>query len=131
MLMPPVSRYMTMHPFAIGPRDSLSSARRLMATQHVHHLPVIDHDRLVGILSDHDVYPVHPLHDIRVADTMTEVVLAVPPDAPLDEVLGQMEARACGSAVVIGARGIEGIFTTHDALRALGDLLRRTVEDEP
>jgi CBS domain-containing protein len=62
---------------------------------------------------------------------MTEEVLAVAPDAPLDEVLGQMEAKNCGSAVVVGDAGVEGIFTTHDALRALGDLLRRTVEEEP
>jgi len=131
MLMPPVSRYMTVHPYAIGPRDKLSSARRLMATRNVHHLPVLEDNHLIGILSDRDVYPVHPLHDVRVADTMSEEVLSVPPDAPLDEVLGQMEAKNCGSAVVVSDTGVEGIFTTHDALRALGDLLRRAVEEEP
>jgi len=129
--MPPVSRYMTVHPYAIGRRDKLSSARRLMATRHVHHLPVLEDNRLVGMLSDHDVYPVHPLHDIPVEDTMTEEVLTVRPETPLDEVLGQMEAKHCGSAVVISETGVEGIFTTHDALRALGDLLRRAVEEEP
>src|SRR5512135_317038 len=101
MLMPPVSRYMTVHPYAIGPRDKLSSARRLMATRNVHHLPVLEDNRLIGILSDRDVHPVHPLIDTRVGDTMTEDVLAVKPDAPLDEVLGQMEAKNCGSAVVV------------------------------
>jgi acetoin utilization protein AcuB len=130
MLMPPVSRYMTVHPYAVGPRDKLSSARRLMTTRKIHHLPVLEDNRLIGILSDRDVYPVHPLHDIKVQDTMTEEVLAVAPDAPLDEVLGQMEAKNCGSAVVVGNAGVEGIFTTHDALRALGDLLRRAVEEE-
>jgi acetoin utilization protein AcuB len=131
MLMPPVSRYMTVHPYAIGPRDKLSSARRLMATRKVHHLPVLEENRLIGIISDRDVHPVHPLHDVRVEETMTEDVLEVRPDTPLDEVLGQMEAKNCGSAVVVSDTGVEGIFTTHDALRALGDLLRRTVEEEP
>jgi CBS domain-containing protein len=126
MLMPPVSRYMTMHPYAISPRDLVSSARQLMATRNIHHLPVLDDRQLVGILSDHDLW--RP--DARVAETMTQDVLAVPPDAPLDEVLGQMEAKACGSAVVVGSDGVEGIFTIHDALRALGDLLRRAVEEE-
>jgi len=129
--MPPVSRYMTVHPYAIGPRDKLSSARRLMTLRKIHHLPVLDDNHLIGILSDRDVYPVHPLHDIKVQDTMSEDVLAVTPDAPLDEVLGQMEAKNCGSAVIVSDTGIEGIFTTHDALRALGDLLRRAVEEEP
>jgi acetoin utilization protein AcuB len=127
MLMPPVSRYMTIHPYAISPRDQLSSARQLMATRNIHHLPVLDGSQLVGILSDRDLLRA----DARVAEMMTQDVLAVTPDAPLDEVLGQMEAKDCGSAVVVGNRGVEGIFTVHDALRALGDLLRRAVEDEP
>ena len=130
MLMPPVSRYMTVHPYAVGPRDKLSSARRLMSLRNVHHLPVLEDNRLIGILSDRDVFPVHPLHDIKVQDTMSEDVLAVAADAPLDEVLSQMEAKHCGSAVVVSDTGIEGIFTTHDALRALDDLLRRSVEGE-
>lgn len=127
MLMPPVSRYMTIHPYAISPRDLISSARQLMATRNIHHLPVLEERQLVGILSDHDLW--RP--DARVADTMTQDVLAVSPETPLDEVLGQMEAKSCGSAVVVSADGVEGIFTVHDALRALGDLLRRAVEEEP
>lgn len=127
MLMPPVSRYMTVHPYAIGPRDQLASARQLMATRNIHHLPVLDGDRLVGILSDRDLLRT----DAKVAELMTQDVLAVTPDAPLDEVLGQMEAKSCGSAVVVGNGGVEGIFTVHDALRALGDLLRRVVGEEP
>jgi acetoin utilization protein AcuB len=130
MLMPPVSRYMTVHPYAIGPRDKLSSARQLMQTRQIHHLPVVEGHHLIGILSDRDVYPVYPLHDIKVQDTMIEDVLSVSPDDPLDEVLGQMEAKNCESAVVVSDSGVEGIFTTHDALRALDDLLRRAVEGE-
>jgi CBS domain-containing protein len=127
MLMPPVSRYMTVHPYAISPRDQVASARQIMATRNIHHLPVVDDRRLVGVLSDRDITRATG----SVAALMTQEVLAVTPDAPLDEVLGQMEAKSCGSAVVVGDRGIEGIFTVHDALRALGDLLRRVVEEEP
>jgi len=131
MLMPPVSRYMTTHPHAIAPREKLSSARHLMATREIHHLPVMDHDELVGIVSDRDLHPVHPLHDITVGELMTEDVAHCTPETPLDQVLDLMERRHCSSIVVIGATGVEGIFTVNDALRALGDVLRRTVEDQP
>jgi acetoin utilization protein AcuB len=131
MLMPPVSRYMTAHPYAIAPRDKLSAARHLMATRDIHHLPVMDHDELVGIVSDRDLHPVHPLHDITVNEMMTEDVARCAPEAPLDQVLDLMERRGCSSVVVLGPTGVEGIFTISDAMRALADVLRRTVEDEP
>lgn len=131
MLMPPVSRYMTRHPYAIDPREKVSSARHLMATRGIHHLPVMEHDQLVGILSDRDLYPVSPLQDVAVRELMTENVARVRPETPMDEVIDLMERRKCSSVVVTGPRGIEGIFTVSDALRALADLLRRTVEDTP
>ncbi|HEX5061924.1 MAG TPA: CBS domain-containing protein [Kofleriaceae bacterium] len=129
--MPPVSRYMTNHPYAISPHEKLSSARHLMATRDIHHLPVMEHDELVGIVSDRDLHPVHPLHDMTVGELMTEDVAHVSADTPMDEVIDLMERKHCSSVVVLGLKGVEGIFTVTDALRALGDLLRRTVEDRP
>ncbi len=131
MLMPPISRYMTTHPYAIDPREKLSSARHLMATRDIHHLPVMERDQLVGIISDRDLHPVHPLHDVTVGELMTEDVAHVRPDTPMDEVIDMMERRKISSVVVVGADGIEGIFTVNDAIRALGDLLRRNVEGLP
>ena len=131
MLMPPVSRYMSLHPCAVAPREKVSSVRHLMATRDIHHLPVVDHDELVGIVSDRDLHPVHPLHDITVGELMTDDVACCTPQTPLDEVLDLMERRTCSSVVVVGASGVEGIFTVHDALRALADVLRRVVEDQP
>src|ERR1041385_9177427 len=97
MLMPPVSRYMTFHPHAIGPRDRLSAARRMMAAASVHHLPVIAGDELVGIVSDRDMFLVHPLQDITVQDAMTEDVVTVDREEPIDRVIELMEQRHCGS----------------------------------
>jgi acetoin utilization protein AcuB len=131
MLMPPVSRYMTAHPCVIASREKLSSARHLMATRDIHHLPVMDDDQLVGIVSDRDLHPVHPLHDVTIAEMMTEDVAHCAPETPLDEVLDLMTRRNCSSVVVLGHAGVEGIFTVNDALRALADVLRRTVEARP
>jgi len=122
---------MTSHPYAIEPREKLSSARYLMATRAIHHLPVVEHDELVGIISDRDLHPVHPLHDTTVRELMTEDVARVGPETPMDEVIDLMERRRCSSVVVMGAGGVEGIFTVNDALRALADVLRRTVEVQP
>ena len=130
--MPPVSRYMTMHPHAIGPHEKLSSARRLMRNTGIHHLPVMHDDELVGVISDRDLFRLNTLRDISVGDTMSEPVVTVCGETPLDEVIGLMERERCGSVVVVGASGgVEGIFTVTDALRAFRDVLRRNVENVP
>jgi CBS domain-containing protein len=64
-----------------------------------------------------------------VGELMTDEVAHCKADTPLDEALDIMERRACSSVVVLGAAGVEGIFTVHDAMRALADILARTVED--
>lgn len=129
--MPPVSRYMTLHPLAIGVREKLSAARALMRREDIHHLPVMDEDKLVGIISDRDLHPIHPLHDGTVADAMSEPPITVDSMTSLDEAVHVMQERGCSSVLILGDEGIAGIFTTSDALRALDDLLRRTVEDQP
>ena len=129
--MPSVSRYMTSHPYAIGPREKLSTARHLMATRDIHHLPVMDRDRLVGIVSDRDLHPAPLLRELTIAEAMTPDVASVPPEAPLDEVIDLMTRRRCSSVVVVDKCGVRGIFTVNDAMRAFGDVLRRTVENEP
>lgn len=124
MLMPPVSRYMTLTPHVVAPRDRLSTASELMHRYQVHHLPVIDHDKLVGIVSDRDL-KASSMFDDRVADAMTRDVVAVDACTGLDEVLALMQERCVNSVVVAGTGGIEGIFTSTDAMRAMSDLLER------
>lgn len=103
----------------------------MMATRDIHHLPVMEDGELVGIISDRDLHPVHPLHDVTVGELMTEDVAHVRAYAPMDEVIDMMERQKISSVVVLGTDGVEGIFTVNDALRALGDLLRRNVEGSP
>lgn len=42
-------------PVVIGPGASLDSAARIMTEHHINRLPVVDGDRLVGIITRHDV----------------------------------------------------------------------------
>ncbi len=62
------------------------------------------------------------LTEDRVDDAMSVDAYAVPPDAPLAEVSTHMAANRYGCAVVIERGRVIGIFTTTDALRALGVL---------
>jgi len=99
-----------------------------MRTHAIRHLPVLDAGKLVGVLSDRDVQRFRRYYDpdLDVEDAMTEDVYKVVRDEPLDRVVAAMAERKAGSAVIVDAHGtVEGIFTTIDALRALGSVLER------
>jgi acetoin utilization protein AcuB len=130
MLMPRVSRFMSLDPVTIGPAEPMAVAHRLMRDRKLRHLPVVEHGRLVGIVSDRDLHLLESLRDVNpaevtVGEAMTADVYAVPPDTALDEVASEMMERKLGSVVIVGPMGIEGIFTAVDALRALVDVLAR------
>ncbi|MDA1049310.1 MAG: CBS domain-containing protein [Planctomycetota bacterium] len=50
-----VGAYMTDAVQSIAPDQPLLNAARIMCVGHIHHLPVIDGDRLVGLISTMDV----------------------------------------------------------------------------
>lgn len=133
MLMPPVSRYMTRGTVTVDADDRMIDAHELMRAHHFRHLPVIDNGRVVGVVSERDLHLLQhaasvDLYAIPVREAMSEPAFAVAPAAPLDEVVEQMHDRRCGSAIVVGATGVEGIFTTTDALRAFADVLHRAAD---
>ena len=129
MLMPPVDRYMTREPYSVASTDTLARVRHLMTSHMIRHLPVIDKDKLVGVISDRDVaviehVPGVDLARVEVARLMTKP-LTVWGHTGLDEVSELMTNRKADCVVVQGGHGVQGIFTAVDALSALTDLLRR------
>lgn len=122
--MPLVSQYMTSHPRVVAPDTELGTVRALMHDEKIHHLPVVEGNVLVGILSDRDLVLMNESDD-QVRDAMTTDVAQVHKGAPLDQVVALMRLEKFGSVVVVGPGGVEGIFTIADALHALSDALRQ------
>lgn len=126
---PSVRRYMTTCPLSIQPGQALADAQRLMQENRIRHLPVLDQDSLVGLISDRDITLIETLKDVdptkvTVEMAMSEEVFTVSPDDLLDEVTATMASRKYGSAVVMSNDKVVGMFTTTDALSALSELLR-------
>jgi len=125
-----VQRYMAVSPVVIASHRTLADANQLMRERGIRHLPVVEGARLVGVVSQRDLYLIETLRGVDAsADTVAEAMSAepyvVPPDAPLEEVAREMAEHKYGSAVVVQRGEVVGIFTTVDALRALASVLRR------
>ncbi len=51
----PIGDLMTPHPFTVSPETSIEDCMKLMTKKHIRHLPVVENDILVGMISIGDV----------------------------------------------------------------------------
>jgi acetoin utilization protein AcuB len=124
VIRPRVADFMTKSPHCIGPRETLSKARRLMQQHLIRHLPVVDGDGITGMLSERDLDAMERYREVdpervTVAEAMTPVAYTATPDEDLDRVAAAMVERRCGSAIIVDHGEVVGLFTTTDALRAV------------
>ncbi len=133
---PRIAAAMTPFPHAVDVRETLDEARRLMAEHHIHHLPVLDAQRLVGVLTPRDLDHAEAssaLDGVEEASRIGEIycspAYAVELEEALDNVLLHMARERYGSAVVLRQGKVVGIFTTTDACRLFAEFLRRGIPE--
>ena len=127
---PLVKAAMTPFPYSIQVDAPIGEARVMMDEHRIRHLPVVKGEELVGILSDRDLrLVIEPGSDRRVRGDLTvgdiceRDVYVVELTERLDGVLDGMLSRRIGSAIVVKAERVVGIFTSVDACRFLRRLL--------
>ncbi len=79
----PLSTIMTTELITVGPQDTLAKAAELLSTRRIHHLPVVEGKKLVGLLTTYDLFKIkHPQSEyaqIKVADVMTKKLATLEP----------------------------------------------------
>jgi acetoin utilization protein AcuB len=114
---------MTASPHSIGIDQPCSHAYAVLKKHDIRHLPVLEGGKLMGVVSDRDLFMLESLDGVdttklSVEEAMSTEVYSVSAEAPLDEVLTTMADRKYGSAVVMDDGKVVGIFTTVDVCRA-------------
>ncbi|UCF67002.1 MAG: CBS domain-containing protein [Acidobacteriota bacterium] len=129
--MPTIKSVMTAFPYAIAIDRSASQARRMMAEHGIHHLPVMDGERLVGVVTKREIERVLDVarrgegtNDPRLDQVTLTRALVVDLTASLDRVLTEMAEKHFETTLVVKDRKLAGIFTRSDACRWFGRLLR-------
>jgi len=126
---PKIQKYMTTTPISIDRKETVAKAHKVMRDHDIRHLPVVEGESLVGIVSQRDLHLIETLKDVDpekvfVEDAMTTNPYTVSPDADLDEVVAEMAEQKYGSALVLQNHKVVGVFTTIDAMRAFAELLQ-------
>lgn len=120
----PIKNHMTKNPKTLHCHESLEKAASMMREHSFRHLPVLQGQRLVGLLSLHDITRVEAIQQvdasrITVAEAMTPEPFVCGPNEELRDVATRMVHHHIGSAIVQENGEILGIFTAQDALRCL------------
>jgi len=127
---PFIKSVMTPFPYSIGIDAPISQAERMMKEHDIHHLPVIEGDSLVSVISNREVaLAVNPAvgsneQSLSVRDICSHKAYVVELMEPLDRVLLHMARNHLDSAIVVKDDKLVGIFTNTDACRCFGQMLR-------
>jgi acetoin utilization protein AcuB len=123
---------MTREVVVLSPETTAGEALALCRERRIRHLPVLEAERLVGIVSDRDLRSAAPglgdparasaLEKIRVSEVMTRDVVTTRPDDPIEEAANRMREKRIGCLPVEDER-LVGILTSSDVMEALVQLI--------
>jgi CBS domain-containing protein len=131
-----VADVMTRDVTTLDENDSLEQLLESMHLLHFRHTPVVDEDRVIGLLSERDVLKLsassllpHAKQQNEflqrrffVRDAMVRDVCTVPPDTLLKDAAAVMLERRIDCLPVVNAEGgLVGILTSTDLMRVVKD----------
>ncbi|MGB5336458.1 MAG: CBS domain-containing protein [Woeseiaceae bacterium] len=123
----PISRIMTTDPVTIAPTETAAAARALFESRNIHHLPVVDDGKLVGIISSADLLKLFLLDEqtalsanARVGQIMEVCPVTLDAGATLRQAAEKLRTASFHALLVIDAeRRLAGIITSGDLIDAL------------
>jgi acetoin utilization protein AcuB len=121
---------MTPFPYFVDTDEEVAEVKRLMADHNISHIPVQQDGRVVGIVSDRDLFHLRdrslPNIDkarIRAREIMADDPYIVAFETPLNEIALEMAKRHIGSAIVLHHKKLAGILSASDMCRILAEIL--------
>ncbi len=112
----------------LTPDDYLSTAQSRMWKGGFRRVPVVQDERLVGIITDHDLREhLGHLDRTRIGEVMAENPLSVAPEATLEEAAQTLLKNKIGGLPVVDGGKVVGIITASDILQAFLDVMGASV----
>lgn len=125
-----VGDWMSEAVLAVETFDSINVARQLMAKHRVNQLPVLEGDKVVGIVTDRDIRDAYPTSmainrgeaidrfadTITVEEVMSHNVFTVQPETSLAAAVELLRRQRIGSLPVVKKQKLVGIITRSDIL---------------
>lgn len=132
-----VHEWMTENPQVVSSQTPIMEAMHLLRAGGYRRLPVVDGDKLVGIVTDKDLKEATPskattlsvyelnylLSKLSISEVMKSPVITVRPDDPVEQAAVLMEEHKVSGLPVVDGDKVVGIITITDILRAFVGVL--------
>lgn len=137
-----IEAIMSTNLITVAPSATLAEARTLMQDNRIHHIPVIDDEKLVGLVTLTNVLAAtdsflrdqkNRIHanEISIADAMVRDVATVEVNASLRHAALFLEKHSIGCLPVMSDDKLVGIITDTDFVAVAINLLEQLEETEP
>jgi CBS domain-containing protein len=117
-----VHTIMTANVVTLSPSDTLGAAREIFMTKRIHHIPIVEGKKLVGLITSWDIFKLGlsavAYQDMRVSEVMSTHLATLEPEhhiGAVAEIL--MEHLFHAVPIVNEHHELLGIVTTYDVLR--------------
>ena len=131
-LQTPISEIMTKSVITLNRKDDLETAERLFKTHNIRHIPVVDGDSIIGMLSYTDLLRISFADAVNEEDdsvetlvynmftieqVMAKKLVSVPPTATIRDVAELLAIREFHALPVLQDHDLAGIVTTTDLIK--------------
>ena len=128
-----VRNWMNPNPITITPQTTLPKVRQLLQDHHLRHLPVVNEDKLVGVVTWRDIHRAEAwdgvdfggydlnslLERLTAKEFMSYKPIAISPEATIGEAAYLMVEHKIGGLPVVEDDRLVGIITETDFCRLL------------
>ncbi len=121
-----VGQIMSQKIITISPDKRVGQALKLMQKHQIRHVPVIEHDRMVGWITSRDLREVllaSMLEEIKVGDVMVQAPISVTPDTEVEEAARLIHEHKIGGMPVMEGDKLVGVITMTDLISAFITML--------
>jgi CBS domain-containing protein len=129
---------MTPSPVTVGPETLLSRVMDLMLEHRIHHVPVLEKERYVGMVGESELHDAMPsvitvenldarrryLGVTQVSQVIARQPHMVSADAPLAQLIATMRTHRLAAVGVVSGGRLSGIITAGDLITLLEQILR-------
>jgi CBS domain-containing protein len=116
-----VSEIMSKDLVTVGPEYNVADVASLMRSRKVGSVIVLEDDRVLGILTERDILGVvgsgEDPKNVAAHEALTDDVITIGPDAPVEEAAGEMVRAGVRHLPVISEQGLIGIISMRDLVR--------------
>jgi acetoin utilization protein AcuB len=135
-----VGQVMTTHLVTLGPNDTMDKAQDIFRKNNIHHIPVVQDNKVLGIISKTDylkilhgftlfktqkseLYNNAILRSLLTSEVMTRQVATLHPDDTVEVAAGFFKENLFHALPIVNDEGnLVGIITTYDLINLAFDI---------